>query len=115
MIGATNEAIPQLLKAVLSSSHKDALKFQKGLLRGMTVAPDELTTGKMFQRHTQTFLELGTQWRRFSKCRSVAEVHRILCNELGEKKIGTLKHFEERVAKKIGMKFGRSGRPSKSK
>jgi hypothetical protein len=115
MIGATNDAIPQLLKAVLGSSHEDALKFQNGLLRGMNLAPDELTAGKTFQRHTKTFWLLGLLWRSFSKCRSVAEVHRILFDEIGEEKIGSLKTFENRVAKKIGMKFGRSGRPPKLK
>jgi len=58
---------------------------------------------------------LGTQWRSFSKCRSVAEVHRKLCKDLGEKQVGSLKTFENRVAKKIGMKFGRAGRPPKLK
>jgi hypothetical protein len=115
MIGATNDAIPQLLKAVLGSSHEDALKFQNGLLRGMNLAPDELTTGKTFQRHTRTFFVLGMGWRIFSKCRSVAEVHRMLCQAFGENRIGSLKYFENRVAKKIGMRFGRSGRPPKSK
>lgn len=115
MIGATNDAIPQLLKSVLGSSHEDALKFQNGLLRGMNLAPDELTTGKTFQRHTRTFWVLGTQWRIFARCQSVAEVHRLLCQAVGENKIGSLKHFESRIAKKIGMKFGRSGRPPKSK
>jgi hypothetical protein len=115
MIGATNDAIPQLLKAVMDSSHEDALKFQKGLLRGMNLAPDDLTTGKTFQRHTRTFLVLGARWRMFSKCRSVAEVHRILCAGVGEQKIGSLKAFERDVAKKIGMSFGPAGRPPKLK
>jgi hypothetical protein len=115
MIGATQDAIPQLLKAVLSSSHEDTVKFQNGLLRGMNLAPDELTAGKTFQRHTRTYWVLGTGWRIFSKCRSVAEVYRLLCQAVGENKIGSLKHFEERIAKKIGMKFSNSGRPSKGK
>jgi hypothetical protein len=33
-VEATNQAIPNLIKAALDSSHEDALKFQKGLLRG---------------------------------------------------------------------------------
>jgi hypothetical protein len=115
MVNATNQAIPQLMDSVLGSSHEDALKFQKGLLRGMSLAPDELTAGKTFQRHTKIFWLLGLLWRSFSKCRSVAEVHRILCQAVGEKQIGSLKTFENRVAKKIGMRFGRSGRPPKSK
>jgi hypothetical protein len=115
MIKATNQCIPRLMESALGSSHEDALKFQKGLLRGMSLAPDEHTTAKILQRHTRTFWLLGTQWQRFSKCRSVAEVHRILCQAVGEGKIGSLKYFENRVAKKIGMKFRRSGRPAKSK
>ena len=115
MIAATNGAIPQLLESVLSSSHEDALKFQNGLLRGMSMAPDELTAGRVFQRHTKTFFLLGVMWPLFAKCRSVAEVHRILCQAIGENRIGSLKHFENRIAKKIGMKFGRSGRPPKRK
>jgi hypothetical protein len=112
---AINQAIPQLMKAVMESSHEDAIKFQTGLLRGMSLEPDECTTARTFQRHTQTFLVLGTGWRLFSKCRSVHEVHRKLCAAIGEDKIGSLKTFEIRVAKKIGMKLGRSGRPSKIK
>jgi hypothetical protein len=115
MMEATNQAIPNLTGAALDSSHEDALKFQKGLLRGMTLAPDELTTGRIFQRHTKTFWVLGAMWPFFSKCRSVAKVHRILCQAVGEKQIGSLKTFENRVAKKIGMKFGHSGRPPKLK
>jgi hypothetical protein len=114
-VEATNQAIPNLIKAALDSSHEDALKFQKGLLRGMNLAPDELTAGRVFQRHTKTYWVLGLMWRSFSKCRSVAEVHRILCQAVGEKQIGSLKHFESRIAKKIGMKFGRGGRPPKLK
>ncbi|MEI6076960.1 MAG: hypothetical protein WCS94_15375 [Verrucomicrobiota bacterium] len=114
-LAATSQTIPNLMAAMLASSPADALKFQAGLTRGMNLAPDELTTGKTFQRHTRIFYVLGTQWRSFLKCRSVAEVHRILCAAIGEKNIGILKHFEERVAKKIGMKFGKVGRPSKPK
>ena len=84
-------------------------------MRGMNLEPDELAGGKTFQRHTRTFWVLGTGWRLFAKCRSVGEVHRKLCAEIGEAKIGSLKTFENRVAKKIGMKFGRSGRPRKLK
>jgi hypothetical protein len=112
---ATEDAIPQMMSAALASSHEDALKFQKGLMRGMSLAPDDLATGKVFQRHTRTFWTLAVMWPIFSKCRSVAEVHRILCKAVGEQKAGSLKTFENRVAKKIGMKFGRSGRPPKQK
>ena len=111
----TNRAIPLLTVWSLDSSHGDALKFQKGLARGMNLEPDELTTPKTFQRHTRTFWVLGVRWRAFAQCRSVAEVHRKLCDEIGEEKIGSLKTFENRVAKKIGMKFRQSGRPRKSR
>lgn len=115
MVDANDQAIPQLMAAALASSHEDAVKFQRGLLRGMSLAAEELDAGKIKQRHTQTFWVLGLRWRKYYRCRSVAEVHRKLCAEFGEKKIGSLKTFESRVAKKIGMKFGRAGRPSKSK
>ena len=115
MVNATTASIPEVMKSDLGSSHEDSLKFQKGLLCGMSLAPDALTSGKTFQRHTRTFWVLGTQWKRFAKCRSVAEVYRILCGDFGEEKIGNFKHFENRVAGRIGMKFGRSGRPPKSK
>jgi len=91
------------------------VQFQKGLLRGMSLAPDELATGNVFQRHTRTFWVLGTQWQMFVQCGSVGKVHRTLCNAIGETKIGSLKTFERDVAKKIGMKFRRSGRPPQPK
>jgi len=115
LVNANDQAISQLMAAVLDSSHEDALKFQKGLMRGMNLIADELDAGKIKQRHTQTFWELGLNWRNYHQCRSVAEVHRKLCEKYGEDKIGSLKHFETRIAKKIGMKFGKSGRPSKLK
>jgi len=108
---ANQEVIPNLIRAALDSSHEDALKFQKGLVRGMNLQPDELTAMQVFQRHTLTFWVLAVQWRRFSKCRSVGEIHRILCKEIGEAKVGSLKTFEERVARKIGMKVRGRGRP----
>ena len=109
------DGIPSFMGAALDSSYEDALKYQKGLSQGMNLAPDKMTPEQTFQRHTQTFLLIVMQWRRFSKCRSVGEVHRILCKEHGKEKIGSLKTFENRVAKKIGMRFGRSGRPPKRK
>ena len=112
LVDANGQAIPDLMAAVLESSHEDALKFQKGLARGMQLKAEELDAGKIFQRYTKIFWVLGMQWQRFSKCGSVAEVHRMLCDEIGEDKVGSLKHFEARVAKKIGMKFGSAGRPS---
>ena len=112
-VEATNQAIPNLIKAALDSSHEDALKFQKGLLRGMNLSPDELTAGQVLERHTRTFLVLAVQWRRFSKCRSLREIYGILCSEIGEDKIGSFKTFENRVAKKIGLKVRGRGRPSK--
>jgi hypothetical protein len=112
---ANQQAIPELMRSVLASSHEDAKLFQKGLLRGMNLAPEELEVAKILQRHTETFWEIGLNWRKYYKCRSVAEVHRKLCAEYGETKIGSLKHFECRIAKKIGMKFSRSGRPVKLK
>lgn len=112
LLEANGQAIPELVAAVMASSHADTLKFQAGLARGLKLAAKDLNAGKIFQRYTRIFWVLGTQWRRFSQCRSVAEVHRILCAELGEDKVGSLKHFEARVAKKIGMKFGPAGRPA---
>jgi hypothetical protein len=109
---ATQKGIPDFVNAALESSHEDALKIQSGLLRGMNLVPDELTPGQTFQRHTLTFLVLATQWRRFSKCRSVGQIYKILCKEIGENRIGSLKTFEERVAKKIGLKVRGRGRPS---
>ena len=48
------------------------------------------------------------------KIRSVGRVHRVLCQALGEKNVGSLKTFENRIAGKIGMKFGARGRPRKA-
>lgn len=110
-VNATNQFIPDFIKAALDSSHEDAVKFQEGLLRGMSVSADELTAGQIFERHTRTFLVLALGWRRFSKCRSIGEIHRILCKEIGVEKIGSLKTFENRVVKKIGLKVRKRGRP----
>ena len=115
LANANQQVIPQLLAAVLESSHEDTLKFQKGLALGMKLVAEELDAGKIFQRYTRVFWVIGLQWQRFVKCQSVAEVHRILCAENGAAKIGSLKHFEERVAKKIGLSFGSPGRPAKAK
>ncbi|HEV2453542.1 MAG TPA: hypothetical protein VGY98_04740 [Verrucomicrobiae bacterium] len=112
---AVNGAIPQLMDGALGSSHEDALQFQKGLLRGMSLGPDELTTGKTFQRHTRTFWVLGTYWRFWVNCRSVREVYKHLCNAVGEKRIGSFKTFENHVVKKIGLKVRGRGRPKAAK
>jgi hypothetical protein len=109
----TNQAIPNLVGATLHSSHDDALKFQKGLSRGMNLSADELIVERIYQRHTRTFLVLALYWRTFSKCRSLREIHGILCKAVGEKRIGSFKTFEERVAKKIGLKVRGRGRPPK--
>lgn len=110
---AVGESIPRMMEAALASSHEDALKFQKGLMRGMTLGPDDLATARTFQRHTRTFWVIAVMWRTFSKCQTVAEVHRILCMAVGEDTVGDLKTFENRVVKVIGMKLGESGRPRK--
>lgn len=115
LVQANNQAIPQLMTAVMESSHEDSLKFQQGLSHGLNLVAEELNSGRIKQRHTQTFWELGINWRKYHECRSVAEVYRKLCQKYGEKQIGSQKHFEERVAKKIGMSFGPAGRPSKGK
>ena len=76
---AVGDSIPQMLEAALDSSHEDAMKFQKGLMRGMTLKPDDLVTANTFQRHTKTFWMIAVMWRFWVKCQSVAEVYRILC------------------------------------
>ena len=111
MIDANDQAIPALMAAMFASSHEDALKFQKGLLRGMNLVAEELDAGKIFQRHTRIFWVLGMQWQCFSKCNSVADVYYDLCEKIGFKEVGSLKTFEERIARKIGMKFRGRGRP----
>jgi hypothetical protein len=108
---AIQQGIPVFMKGALDSSHTDALKFNQGLSDGMELDPAEMTDGQIMQRHTKTFLTLALQWRRFSECESVAEIHRILCKELGGLTVESLKTFEERVAKKIGLKVRESGRP----
>ncbi len=112
---ALQQNIPKILNAALSSSHEDALKFQKGLLKGMNLEQDELLTANTFQRYTRIFWVLATHWPRWVKCRSVMEVHRILCSELGENNVGSLKTFQNRIAKPIGLKLGKSGRPKKAR
>lgn len=113
-IMATEMAIPELVKAVLASSHEDCVKFQRGFVRGMNVQGDDLAASRTFLRHTRIFWILGTKWKAFSKFRSVAQVHRVLCQALGEKNVGSLKTFESRIAGKIGMKLGQRGRPRKA-
>lgn len=113
MMKATSAAIPKFLQAAMKSSHADVLKFQRGLLRGLSLKTHELSVPKLFQRHTRTFWLLGTRWREFAACNSVSAVHRKLCAILGETQVGSLKTFQGRVAKRIGMKFRASGRPRK--
>ena len=114
-VAATNEAVPQLMAAAFASSHEDALKFQRGYQRGLTLGRDDLVSGVAFERHTRTFYVLALYWRSFSRCRSLAEIHRHLCKAVGEQKIGSFKTFENNVAKKIGLTVAPPGRPSKKK
>lgn len=107
----TNQAIPNLISAVMHSSHEDTVKFQKGLLRGMNLSADQLIAERIYQRHTRTFLVLALYWRTFSKCRSLGEIYKILCKAVGESRIGSWKTFQERVARKIGLKVRGRGHP----
>lgn len=110
-----NEAVGELTAGALSSSHEDAVKFQEGLLRGMKLRADELTTARTFQRHTRTFLVLVLYWRYWASCRSVREIYKHLCKAVGEKKIGSFKTFENHVVKKVGLKVRGRGRPRAAK
>lgn len=114
-INALGQAILQMLATNLALSHNDLIKFQTGFQRGLAINIEDFKAGIIYQRYTKIFWVIGLQWQRWVKCRSVAEVHRILCAELGEKQVGSLKAFENRVAKVIGMRFGSSGRPKKLK
>jgi hypothetical protein len=110
-LDATEQKIPQIMAAVYASSHEDALIFQKAYLAGLNIQPHELETPVAFQRHTKIFGYLARHWKRFAKCQSVADVYYDLCETLGFKEVGSLKTFEERIARKIGMKFRGRGRP----
>jgi hypothetical protein len=113
-MGALEQSIPDLMNAVFGSSHEDALKFQKGLLRGMNLSPDELVTANVFERHTRTFWVLASHWRIWVTCKSVREVYNHLCKAVGEGKIGSFKTFEKLCAE-IGFKLRGRGRPPKPK
>jgi hypothetical protein len=109
------QGIPSLMSGVLASSHADVIKFQKGLSRGMSQSPDNLTPTQIFERHTPSFIALAFDWRTYAECSSVAEIHRTLCGKLGEQKVGSLKTFEKYVVKKIGLKVRGRGRPAGKK
>jgi hypothetical protein len=110
-IKATFETIPLATAAATSASYHDTVNFQKGMARGLEIKPDELATSRTFQRHTRTFYVLALFWRFWVTCKSLREVHRHLCNAVGEKKVGSFKTFEKHVAKKIGLKLRGRGRP----
>ncbi len=107
---ATREAIPLATAAATSASYKDAKDFQKGLARGIEIKPDELATSRTFERHTRTYFVLALGWRLWKTCRSLKQVHEILCKAVGESRIGSFKTFEK-VCKKINFKLRGRGRP----
>ena len=113
-VGALQASIPGVMNAALESSHEDALKFQKGLLRGMILSQDELVSVNVFERHTRTYFVLAAYWQFWVKCRTLREVYNHLCKAAGEEKIGSFKTFEK-VCGKIGFSVGKRGRPSKKK
>ena len=107
---AFREAIPQATAAAMSASHADAVNFQKGLSRGLEIKPDEMSTASSFERHTRTYWTLAILWRTWVKCRSLRQVHEILCKARGESRIGNFKRFEK-ICKRIGFKLRGPGRP----
>jgi hypothetical protein len=112
---AVDEAIPAAVAMANASTYSEALAFQRGLTRGMSVEPDELATSRTFRRHTRTFWVLAIYWRYWANCRSVREVYDHLCKAVGENKIGSFKTFETHVAKKIGLRVRGRGRPKSAK
>ena len=111
-VNAVQHSIPDLIKAVMTSSHEDSMTFKTGLLRGENLSSDELISANVFERHTRTFFVLALFWRFWVTCKSLSEVYDYLCRSLGEKQIGSFKTFERHVAGKIGMKLCGPGRPS---
>ena len=102
---ATNEAIMMTTAAAVEMPYEEGQKFHEGLARGMKIEPDELTAGRMFQRHTRTYLVLVKSWRAVMNCRSLKHLHTIFCDAVGEKRIGNFKAFEK-VCQKIGLTIG---------
>jgi hypothetical protein len=113
-VDAVQHGIPNIMNAALESSHEDTLKFNKGLQRGMNLAPDELVTLNAFERHTRTYFMLAIMWRVWVTCKSLREVYNYLCKTVGEQKIGSFKTFEK-VCGKIGFSVRGRGRPSGKK
>lgn len=111
---ATREAIPVATAAAGASTYDDAVGFQKGLMRGMEIKPDDLATSHTFQANTRTYWVLALMWRTWVKCKSLREVHRHLCKAVGEQKIGNFKKFEK-LCRKIGFRIKGRGRPSGKK
>ncbi len=107
---ATRAAIPLATLAATSASYKDAVDFQKGLARGVEIKSDELATSRTFERHTRTYFVLATLWRHWAACRSLKQVHEILCKAGGESRVGSFKTFEK-LCKKIKFRLRGRGRP----
>jgi len=114
-VAAVQEGIPNVMKAVMASSHEDSKEFQRGLQRGLNLSSDELVSLNVFERHTRTFFVLALFWRVWVTCKSLREVHGHLCKAVGEDKIGGFKNFEKNVARKIGLTIRGRGRPSGKK
>lgn len=110
-MAAVQEGIPNIMNAALGSSHEDALKFNQGLQRGMNLAPDELVTLNVFERHTRTYYVLAANWRFWMTCESLPRVYDLLCQAVGAEKIGSFKAFEK-LCGKIGFSVRGRGRPS---
>jgi hypothetical protein len=111
IFAAAEAMIPAATAMAGNATYSEARDFQKGLLRGMEIRPEELATSRAMRRHTRTFMLLAVFWRHWAKCRSVREVYDHLCKAVGEQKIGSFKTFETHVAKKIRLKFRGRGRP----
>ena len=107
---ATHAAIPLATALATSAAYSDALRFQKGLARGLEIKSDELAASRTFERHTRTYLALSLSWRACMNCRSLKHIHEQLCAAVGESRIGNFKTFEK-VCQKIGLSVRPRGRP----
>jgi hypothetical protein len=111
---ATRETIPLATAIAGASTYADARDFQRGLMRGMDLKPDDLATSRTFQRNTRTYWVLALMWRTWMKCKSLREIHDYLCKGVGENRIGNFKTFEK-LCKKIGLRLRGRGRPPRKK
>jgi hypothetical protein len=107
-------AVERSLALASRQSYAEAAEFFTAFTRALNRKPSDAAASNFHRTNTKVYWMMLVGWRSVERLRSVRELQQGLCKYLEPHVVGDIKRIEK-MCQRLGLHFGRRGRPRKDR